>query len=178
MNNPSIFLTDYASYNNGTQFQFGHWVDLTDFNDADELGEYIIQHFKEADEKSPLYGSAREETMITDYENFPSEFYSESGMNYEMLYEWIDMDEHDRLKFAAALYIYSDIEEAFDMYEETQVHAYNWSNNDKYDLFENKYPNIEDLQRLNNFLYIDYDKFIKEEFTEFKYNGETYLIED
>ena len=34
-----IFLTDYASYNNGTQFEFGHWVELNDFNDEDELKE-------------------------------------------------------------------------------------------------------------------------------------------
>ena len=26
------FLTDYASYNNGTQFEFGHWVNLEDFS--------------------------------------------------------------------------------------------------------------------------------------------------
>lgn len=36
-NTPKLFLTDYASYNNGTQFQFGHWVDLTDFSDATEF---------------------------------------------------------------------------------------------------------------------------------------------
>jgi hypothetical protein len=34
---PQIFLTDYASYNNGTQFEFGHWVDLSEFSDADEF---------------------------------------------------------------------------------------------------------------------------------------------
>lgn len=31
-----IFLTDYASYNNGTQFEFGHWVELNDFNDEEK----------------------------------------------------------------------------------------------------------------------------------------------
>lgn len=82
-----IFLTDYASYNNGTQFQFGHWVNLQDFADASELMDYIGNHFAECDRLSPL-GSPREEIMITDYEGFPESLYSESmGMeDFETLY--------------------------------------------------------------------------------------------
>ena len=88
-----IFLTDYASYNNGTQFEFGHWVDLSDFSDADELNEYITNHFEECDEKSPLpCGSKREETMVTDYEGFPEEFYSESGCDFEKIFKYIELD--------------------------------------------------------------------------------------
>ena len=52
MNKGKIFLTDYASYNNGTQFEFGHWVDLDQFDDADELNDYIEDHFEQADKKS------------------------------------------------------------------------------------------------------------------------------
>lgn len=93
--NAKIFLTDYASYNNGTQFEFGHWVDLTDFNDADELMEYINNHFEEADNESPLpCGTPREEIMITDFENFPKYLYSES-MNtedFEKVYKYIELD--------------------------------------------------------------------------------------
>jgi len=63
---PRIFLTDYNSYNNGTQFQFGHWVDLTQFSDEKEIRDYINDHFEECDKKSPL-SSPREEIMITDY---------------------------------------------------------------------------------------------------------------
>jgi antirestriction protein len=98
-----IFLTDYASYNNGTQFEFGHWIELSDFNDADELNEYITEHFEEADEKSPL-DSPREEIMITDYEGFPKHFYSES-MSFETLFEYFER--------AEACYHDSDIIEAF-----------------------------------------------------------------
>ena len=88
---PAIFLTDYASYNNGTQFEFGHWVDLTQFNNAQELGIYISKHFEKCDKKSPLdqYGSKREETMITDFEGFPEEFYSESGCNFEKIFKYM-----------------------------------------------------------------------------------------
>ena len=90
-----IFLTDYASYNNGTQFEFGHWVDLADFSDADELNDYIIEHFEECDEKSPLpCGTPREEIMITDYEGFPSVLYSES-MNFEQLFNLFEYCEQN-----------------------------------------------------------------------------------
>ena len=86
-----IFLTDYASYNDGTQFEFGHWVSLDKFADADELNAYIAKHFKEADKKSPLgYGSIREEIMITDFEGFPKSLYSESWCNFELLFEYFE----------------------------------------------------------------------------------------
>ena len=93
-NNPAIFLTDYASYNNGTQFEFGHWLDLTKFNDAEELNIYVKNHFKSCDKKSPLdnYDSIREEIMITDFENFPLSLYCESGGNFENIYKYLDLD--------------------------------------------------------------------------------------
>jgi antirestriction protein len=87
-----VFLTDYNSYNNGTQFEFGHWIDLSDFNDAKELNEYILKHFKDADKKSPLYGP-REEIMITDFEGFPSSLYSEC-MNFETLFKYFELAEN------------------------------------------------------------------------------------
>ena len=89
-----VFLTDYASYNNGTQFEFGHWVDLNDFSDAEELKHYITTHFKECDEKSPLdeYGSKRVETMITDFEGFPEEFYNESGCDFDKIFKYVELD--------------------------------------------------------------------------------------
>lgn len=91
--NAKLFLTDYASYNNGSQFQFGHWVDLSDFTDADEFLEYIKEHFAECDEKSPLpCGSKREETMFTDFEGFPKQLYGESmsGKELQKIFDLID----------------------------------------------------------------------------------------
>lgn len=66
--NARVFLTDWASYNNGTQFEFGHWVDLRDFNDYEELQDYIKDHFAECDEKSPIEGTTREEYLFSDIE--------------------------------------------------------------------------------------------------------------
>lgn len=96
MNNWQIFLTDYASYNEGRQFEFGHWVDLDNFTDASDLMEYIRDHFEECDEESPI-GSPREEIMITDFEGFPESLYSESmgTEDFEKLYalaEWMESE--------------------------------------------------------------------------------------
>lgn len=91
-----IFLTDYASYNEGTQFEFGHWVDLYGFTDASDLMEYIRDHFEECDKESPL-DSPREEIMITDFEGFPESLYSESmgEEDFEKLFalaEWMERE--------------------------------------------------------------------------------------
>lgn len=121
---PQIFLTDYASYNNGTQFEFGHWVDLTQFSDADELNEYIVNHFAECDNESPL-DSPREEIMITDFEGFPEAFYSES-MSFDSLYNYFercescDLDNEIIEAFASlGNYKVTDIDEFFDALEES-----------------------------------------------------------
>ena len=161
--NPKIFLTDYASYNNGTQFEFGHWVDLTDFSDVDELMEYIKTHFEECDLKSPL-DSPREEIMITDFENFPKSYYSESmnESDFEKVYKYIEID-FENLSDSEKLSkwneycsennledeIYENDDEFFDMFFENQPAKavqcaiygdYNWSH--KYVKF-NGYGNLE-----------------------------------
>lgn len=119
-----VFLADYASYNNGTQFEFGHWIDLDDYSDAEELNEYIREHFAEADKKSPL-DSPREEIMITDYEGFPSHFYSES-MNFDDLFEYFEKCEechYDDEVIAAFAdlgnYSLYDIDDFFEALEES-----------------------------------------------------------
>ncbi|KYG76416.1 hypothetical protein AWW68_19410 [Roseivirga spongicola] len=135
MQNARIFLTDYASYNNGTQFEFGHWVDLSDFSDASELMDYISEHFKQADEKSPLdeFGSTREEIMITDFEGFPKDFYSESmgEDDFENLYSFFEKCEacpydYEVIEAFANLgnYDIEDVDKFFDALEESYQGEY------------------------------------------------------
>jgi antirestriction protein len=121
-----IFLTDYASYNNGTQFKFGHWVELNQFKDADELNEYINNHFQECDETSPL-DSPREEMMITDFEGFPEAFYSES-MSFKRLFQYFERAENsgfdiEIIEAFASLGNYSleDADSFFDALEESYI---------------------------------------------------------
>lgn len=82
-----LFVTDYASYNDGKQFEHGHWVDLTDFDDADGFNEYLKEHFEKAGINDP-------EPMFTDFEGFPSSYYSESMSQSELekLFKYIELD--------------------------------------------------------------------------------------
>lgn len=108
-----IFLTDYASYNNGKQFEFGHWVELDQFNDLDELEDYFNTHFEESGINDP-------EIMITDFEGFPKKYYSESYDSKLMgeLFEYFEIleDCHNPEAMEAYLlegYEASDFDEAF-----------------------------------------------------------------
>ena len=80
-----VFLTDYASYNEGKQFEYGHWVELDQFSDEYELQEYIDNHFKEAGIEDP-------EPMFTDFEGFPKQFYDESGCEWDKIFKFIELD--------------------------------------------------------------------------------------
>lgn len=168
---PRLFLTDYASYNNGTQFEFGHWVDLDQFNDEVEFQEYIDNHFAECDKTSPLQcGSKREETMFTDYEGFPEQFYGESmsDIDMERLFEFLNMDSYDQEKVIAYFEAVSNnVESALREYSTLDVYSC-----DKYELFEMYYPEVKE----SNYLEINYDRFIDECFTEVQINGETKYV--
>jgi hypothetical protein len=177
---PKLFLTDYASYNDGKQFEFGHWIDLTDFSDADEFMEYISTHLAEADKKSPLWGgSKREEPMFTDFENFPRNLYSESlsPKDIEQLYEYITLDEDDKIKAAYLIEQGESIDYSLSSHEDIYLREYDGSNAAKYEIFEEYYPEAEEQERANPYLSIDYDRFIDENFTEYEYNGTSYLVE-
>tara|TARA_R110000765_G_scaffold230132_4_gene333595 strand:+ start:832 stop:1392 length:561 start_codon:yes stop_codon:yes gene_type:complete len=176
-NNPSIFLTDYASYNEGTQFEFGHWIDLTDFNDSDELNKYITNHFKKADKKSPIdsYGTEREEIMITDYENFPKSLYCESGGNFDNIFEWIDLCTEEELAVEFLLEQGLSFEEAMEKKENVNSYLNN-SNSDLYEIVESYYPDAYNSE--NDYMTFDEERFVKDCFTEFEFEGDNYLICD
>ena len=175
-----LFVTDYASYNEGTQFEFGHWVDLTDFSDGESFCDYLQEHFEQADAKRPLScGSEREEWMFTDYEDFPRELYSEcmSRKEIDSLIEFVNLQEEDRAKVTFLLCDGSDIDTALRDYDDVYLRVYDGSNLDKCELFEEYYPDAEDMSYKNDYVTIDYDRFIDENFTEFQYNGTTYLAQ-
>lgn len=108
-----IFVTDYASYNEGNQFKHGHWLELDQFSHVDELNEYLTNHFAEIGINDP-------EIMITDFEGFPKKFYSESydsGLMGE-LFEYFEIleDCHNPEAMEAYLsegYDHKDFDEAY-----------------------------------------------------------------
>ena len=76
---PALFVTTYAAYNSGRQFQYGQWVPIDGSMNYAEFCEHckVLTH-----ESDP-------EFMITDFENFPRAWYAESGLPSESTYECI-----------------------------------------------------------------------------------------
>ena len=79
-----IYVGTYAKYNNGQSG--GAWLDATDYADHDDF--MVACKELHADEEYP-------EIMFSDYEGFPSVFYSESDIDYR-LWDWLALDENDR----------------------------------------------------------------------------------
>lgn len=86
---PSVYVGTYAKYNSGSIN--GAWVRLDQFDNADEFEAYCLELHK--DEADP-------EFMYQDFENFPKDYYSESGIDAE-LWEFLALDDDDRAMFEA-----------------------------------------------------------------------------
>ena len=91
LDSPKIYVADLEAYNNGKLV--GEWLDLSDYNDADELDEAIQDLLKE-------WGA--EEYAIHDAENIPSGMYSEymGAKDFAELYEMIDLAKENDLPLA------------------------------------------------------------------------------
>lgn len=84
-NGPSVYVGTYEKYNNGSIA--GAWVALAKFDTADDFYKHIADLHK--DETDPEY-------MYQDFENFPREMYSESGMDIDKLIEYAHLDDEQR----------------------------------------------------------------------------------
>jgi antirestriction protein len=71
-NEPSIYVADLLAYTEGRLE--GFWLDLSDYDSGAEVMERIQQFL---DAQSKKTGELHEEYAIHDFENFPSELYSE-----------------------------------------------------------------------------------------------------
>jgi antirestriction protein len=95
---PKIYVADLEAYNNGKLS--GVWLDLMDYNDADELMG-AIQDF--------LKTTGGEEYAIHDVENIPSRMYSEymGQRDFEELYEMIDLAKDNDLPLEVVFQVVS-----------------------------------------------------------------------
>jgi antirestriction protein len=100
MNNetPRIYVADLEAYNNGRLE--GEWLDLSDYNDADELMDAI---------QNVLKKSGGEEYAIHDVEYIPSSMYSEymGKRDFEELYEMMDLAKQNDLPLEVVQYVVS-----------------------------------------------------------------------
>lgn len=89
-NSAKVFITTYSIYNQGKQFasdKHGFWLDVSDLNFDD-----LTENFNEVD---PICTNDHE-FMFTDYEGFPESLYSESGMNFDAISEYDDLEESEK----------------------------------------------------------------------------------
>lgn len=107
--NPAIYVGTYKKYNNGNLY--GMWLDLTTFDDADEL-EAVCRYLHN-DETDP-------EFMVQDYENIPEEWMCEWALPSDdmlgKIMEFSNLDEDEReayIRFAKAFH-----NEDFDAFKE------------------------------------------------------------
>jgi antirestriction protein len=82
---PAVYCGTYAKYNNGSIK--GAWIKLSDFDDVSDFWETCKELHK--DESDPEY-------MFQDFEGFPETEYTESGMDFESLIEYAQLDEDER----------------------------------------------------------------------------------
>jgi len=98
---PKIYVADLEAYNNGRLV--GEWLDLTDYNDADELMDAIQDVLKK---------SGGEEYAIHDYENLPRSMYSEymGARDFAELYEMMDLAKENDLPLDVVMDIVSQFD--------------------------------------------------------------------
>jgi antirestriction protein len=103
METPRIYVADLEAYNNGRLE--GEWLDLADYNDADELMDAIQDVLKK---------SGGEEYAIHDVEYIPSSMYSEymGKRDFEELYEMMDLAKQNDLPLEVVQEIVSQFSES------------------------------------------------------------------
>jgi antirestriction protein len=161
---PSIYVGTYAKYNAGSLF--GKWLDLDDYTCRDDFLKACRELHK--NEPDP-------ELMFQDYENFPKAWYSESSAPPDELWEWLDLDDHEK----ALLEAYQDavdetgtIEQARDAYighDDTSIAS--WA--------ESYLEDCGDLQNVPESLrnHIDFDSWARDSgFTFHRYNGDLWVF--
>jgi len=118
METPRIYVADLEAYNNGRLV--GEWLDLADYNDADELMDAIQDVLKK---------SGGEEYAIHDVEYVPRSMYSEymGKRDFEELYEMMDLAKDNNLPLEV-------VQEVVSQYDASAV-----------DEFQGKYDNAEDF---------------------------------
>jgi len=85
---PAVFVSDYASYNEGAIC--GAWFLLDDFTSLDEFNEKISEFFKELDKVAPLdFHTPREEIMFQDWQSIPDFLIGESFI-HDGIFTWVN----------------------------------------------------------------------------------------
>ena len=108
---PAVFCCTYNKYNEGRPLA-GMWLDLYTFSSYEDF--IAACRWLHRDESDP-------ELMFLDFENYPSEWYSESYMGedtFERILEYADLDSDEQEAFKAFLDVTCDSDASFDDFRE------------------------------------------------------------
>ena len=148
---PSVYVGTYGKYNDGSLC--GLWIDLSSFDDYDEFINFCKAIH--ADEEDP-------ELMFQDYEGFPRQWYSESGMDeedFDHIKEYCELcDKYDR----DAVDDYMEFHDELDSFEE--AYCGHWDSEEDFarHIVEECYNLEKMMGSLAN--YFDYERFARELF--------------
>ena len=108
---PAVFCCTYHKYNEGRPLA-GMWLDLYTFSCYEDF--VAACRWLHRDEQDP-------EFAYLDYENYPDEWYSESGLDeatFERILEYADLDDDEQEAFRAFLDVTSDSDADFSDFRE------------------------------------------------------------
>tara|TARA_R110002096_G_scaffold321656_1_gene515796 strand:- start:281 stop:796 length:516 start_codon:yes stop_codon:yes gene_type:complete len=117
---PKVYVSTYQTYNNGSLE--GQWIDLDDFDTKEDFYEHLSKlNCKIWKEDDPEY-------MFQDYENYPEEYYSESGMEEDVFRFIQEVDDEEKDMFIAFLdnWGFSDFDECFQQFVDRKTGYDNW----------------------------------------------------
>jgi antirestriction protein len=136
-NTPRIYVADLEAYNSGRLV--GEWLDLADYNDADELMDAI---------QNLLDGWGVEEYAIHDVEYVPSSMYSEymGERDFKQLYEMMDLAKDNNLPLEV-------VQEIVSQYSESAVDEFQGKYDSATDFAEQLVDDLGGIQNFNDFEY-------------------------
>ena len=160
---PKVYVGTYAKYNDGNIS--GDWIDLTDYSDYEDFLEACADLHD--DEEDP-------EFMFQDYENFPEQYYGESGLKPE-LWDYIEASNNYDKDWVDAV-----LEEGYDLSDVDDFNFYSDCSNvgDFAEKYIDETGGLEELGLDTLKRYFDYDSYGEDlamDVTLIPYNG-GYLV--
>lgn len=159
LNEARVYVGTYHKYNCGSIE--GAWMDLSDYNDIDEL--YLACSRLHKDEDDPEY-------MFQDYENIPEGLVDESGMNEKFFLFRDAVEDLDNERFTAFLIwcenhhksLYrEDVDDLLSDFDNDYIGKYESEEDYARQYIEDTESNLSDFARQ----YFDYEAYARDLFS-------------
>lgn len=142
--NASVYVGTYGKYNNGSLD--GKWMKLSDYSDKEEFLDACYE----------LHSDENDELMFQDYENIPKEYIGESWISekiWKLLEMLNELDDDEKELFCEWLESYGDENSTVEDFRDAYLGTYR-----DIEEFVRECGYGEELDKLPDWLYIDWDK--------------------